>query len=56
MSELFMEAGCENFVIDLFQNMDYNYVYGSDVERVFRSPLYENEQIDVFYFSACFHS
>lgn len=35
------EAGYENSVIELFQNMGYTHVYGPDIEnRDFNSPLY----------------
>lgn len=37
----FNESDYENSVIELFQNMDYNYVYGPDVDRDTKSPLYE---------------
>lgn len=38
----FNESDYENSVIELFQNMDYNYVYGPDVDRDIKSPLYED--------------
>ena len=41
MSEFYTEADYENSILELFQNMGYRYV--SDVERDFRSPLYEDE-------------
>ncbi len=38
----FNEAAYENAIIDLFQNeLNYDYVYGPDVERDFTSPLYD---------------
>ena len=40
MEESYKEADYENSVIELFQNMDYEYVYGPNVERDFKSPLY----------------
>jgi len=40
-SENFKESNYEECLIELFQNMDYNYVYAPDVERDFKSPLYE---------------
>ncbi len=43
MSEFYTEADYENSILELFQNMGYRYVYGPDVERDFRSPLYEDE-------------
>lgn len=36
------EADYENAIIELFRNdLGYEYVYGPDVERDFRSPLYD---------------
>ncbi|MBC8557159.1 type I restriction endonuclease subunit R [Jutongia hominis] len=43
MSDFYTEANYEKSVIELFQNMDYRYVYAPDLERDFRSPLYEEE-------------
>ena len=43
MSEFYAEADYENSVIELFQNMGYRHVYGPEVERDFKSPLYEEE-------------
>lgn len=43
MSDFYTEADYEKSVIELFQNMDYRYVYAPDLERDFRSPLYEEE-------------
>ena len=37
----FDEANYENSVLALFQNMGYRYVYGPDLERDYKSPLYE---------------
>ena len=37
----FTEATYENSVIELFQNMGYQYVYGPDLDRDYKSPLYE---------------
>lgn len=38
----YTEAAYENAIIDLFQNeLNYDYVYGPDVERDFTSPLYD---------------
>ena len=42
MSFIFTEAAYENAVIDLFKNMQYDYVFGPDVERDLRSPLYDS--------------
>ena len=41
MSEFYSEADYENSVIQLFQEMGYKHVYGPDIERDFRSPLYD---------------
>lgn len=38
----FTEADYENSIIELFQSMDYTYVYGPDIERDFKSPLYDD--------------
>lgn len=38
----FIEADYENSIIELFQNMGYEYVYGPDVERDYTSPLYDD--------------
>ncbi|SFQ38116.1 type I restriction enzyme, R subunit [Lachnospiraceae bacterium XBB1006] len=43
MSGVYTEANYENSLLELFQNMGYSYVYGPDLERDFRSPLYEDE-------------
>lgn len=42
MSTTFTEADYENSVIELFQNMGYQHVYGPDIERDFYSPLYND--------------
>ncbi|HRU98826.1 MAG TPA: type I restriction endonuclease subunit R [Ruminococcus sp.] len=39
----YTEADYENAVIDLFKNeLNYDYVYGPDIERDFTSPLYDD--------------
>ena len=43
MSDFYTEADYEKSVIELFRNMAYRYVYAPDLERDFRSPLYEEE-------------
>lgn len=43
MSGFYTEADYEKSIIELFQNMDYRYVYAPDLERDFYSPLYEEE-------------
>lgn len=42
MENSYKEADYENSVIELFQNMNYEYVYGPDIGRDFKSPLYED--------------
>lgn len=46
MSTIFTEADYENSLIELFQNMGYEYVYGPEVERDFYSPLYNDVLIE----------
>lgn len=47
MSGVYTEADYENSIIELFQNnLEYEYVYGPDIERDFYSPLYEDVLID----------
>ncbi len=41
MSGFYTEADYENSVIELFERMGYTHVYGPDIERNFRSPLYD---------------
>mgnify|MGYP000010851206 FL=1 len=41
MSDSYKEADYENTIIELFQNMGYQYVYGPDVERNYKDPFYE---------------
>lgn len=43
MSGFYTEADYESSVIELFQNMGYQHIYAPDLERDFRSPLYEDE-------------
>ena len=45
MASFYTEADYENSIIELFQNMGYQYLYGPDVEREFNSPLYEVELV-----------
>lgn len=50
MSLTFIEADYENSIIELFQNeLDYEHVYGPDIERDFDSPLYETVLVDSLY-------
>ncbi|MCD7944086.1 MAG: type I restriction endonuclease subunit R [Clostridia bacterium] len=41
MSTNYTESNYENSIIELFKSMGYTHVYGPDVERDFRSPLYD---------------
>ena len=38
----FIEASYENSLIELFQNMGYQYAYGPEIERNYNSPLYDD--------------
>lgn len=49
MSDFYREADYENSVIELFQNMGYRHVYAPDLERDFRSPLYEEDLEDAIH-------
>lgn len=50
MSNFFVEADYENSIIELFQNdLEYEYVYGPDIERDFYSPLYEDVLVESLY-------
>lgn len=42
MSGFYTEADYENSVIELFEGMGYTHVYGPDIGRDFRSPLYDD--------------
>lgn len=42
MKNSFNEADYENSVLDLFREMNYDYVYGPGIERNLRSPLYDD--------------
>lgn len=46
MTITFTEASYENSIIELFQGMGYNHIYGPDVERDYTSPLYEEVLVD----------
>lgn len=41
MTITFTEASYENSIIELFQGMGYNHIYGPDVDRDYTNPLYE---------------
>ena len=50
MPSLYSEADYENSVIELFRNdLEYEYIYGPDIERDFYSPLYEEVLLDSLY-------
>ena len=49
MSGIYTEEDDENSIIELFQNMGYRYVYAPDLERDFRSPLYEEELVSALH-------
>ena len=42
MSKYFTEADYENSLLELFENMGYDYKYGPNIERDFYSPLYQD--------------
>ena len=46
MTITFTEASYENSIIELFQDMGYNHIYGPDIERDYTSPLYEEVLVD----------
>ena len=46
MSTTFTEADYENSIVELFQNMGYQHMYGPDIERDFYCPLYKGVLID----------
>ncbi len=41
MQTKFTESAYENAVIDIFQDLDYKYVYAPEIDRDYRSPLFE---------------
>lgn len=41
MSATYNEANYENSIIQLFEEMGYTHVYGPDIERDYRNPLYD---------------
>ena len=50
MPSLYSEADYENSIIELFKNdLEYEYIYGPDIERDFYSPLYEEVLEDSLY-------
>ena len=50
MLNFYREEDYENSLIELFQNdLEYEYVYGPDIERDFYSPFYEDVLIEYLY-------
>lgn len=43
MSGFFTEADYENTIIELFESMGWRHVYGPDLDRDYKDPLYEDE-------------
>lgn len=46
MSGIYTEADYENTIIELFENMRWQHVYGPDLDRDYEDPLYEEELDD----------
>ncbi|MCY1152628.1 MAG: type I restriction endonuclease subunit R [Sphaerochaetaceae bacterium] len=46
MPQEYNEDSYEKSIIELFQNMGYRYIYAPDLERDFKSPLYDDELIN----------
>lgn len=46
MAAFYTEEDYENSIIELFQNMGYQHIYGPDVERDYHSPLYTDVLFD----------
>lgn len=49
MSGVYTEADYENTIIELFENMGWRHVYGPDIERDYKDPLYEEELNDAIH-------
>lgn len=49
MPGMYTEADYENTVIELFEQMGYQHVYGPDVERDYKNPLYDEILWDSLY-------
>ena len=49
MSDSYSEADYENTIIELFENMGWRHVYGPDIERDYKDPLYEEELNDAIH-------
>ena len=46
MSGIYTEADYENTIIELFENMGWRHVYGPDLDRDYKDPLYEDDLED----------
>ena len=46
MPQYYNEDSYEKSIIELFQNMGYRYIYAPELERDFKSPLYDDELIN----------
>ena len=49
MPGMYTEADYENTVIELFEQMGYQHVYGPDIERDYKNPLYDEILWDSLY-------
>ena len=49
MPRIYTEADYENTIIELFENMGWRHVYGPDIERDYKDPLYEEELDDAIH-------
>lgn len=49
MPQEYNEDSYEKSIIELFQNMGYMYIYAPDLERDFKSPLYDYELVNSLY-------
>ena len=49
MLSIYTEANYENTIIELFENMGWKYVYGPNLDRDYRDPLYEEELDDAIH-------
>lgn len=49
MQSIYTEQTYENAIIELFQGLGYNHVYGPEVERDFYCPLYEVELVNALH-------
>jgi type I restriction enzyme R subunit len=49
MSGIYTEADYENTIIELFENMGWRHVYGPDIQRDYKDPLYEEELNDAIH-------